>query len=254
MEKTKLTAYQNAAKAALMTWPPHLSGEEADKKVCTETFEELESQCYAKASVESAALGIAKILKLNEEEAVEFGTRLLYGPADAEIFEVVRSRFTVLTYDQILEILAVIHDRWVVNNSSEKTFNKKVARGQLRQYAPAELIGFNEIESDLLFLRPVLEAIGVYVDENVLKAAYYAKVSKYMESQGITSIDTLTTLVAQGRSYYPALTEELALRLAPRVSEVAEQMVENWRANDVESFRIYEERRTLTLRKSESGE
>ena len=254
MEKTNLTAYQKVAKAAFIAWPPYLTEEDSDKKVRTESFEELESQCWAKSSVESAALGIAKTLNLNEEETVEFCARVLYGPADAKIFEIVRSKFTAFSYDQILDVLAAIHDKWVVSNSSEKVFAKKVAKGQLRQYAPLELIGFNEVESDLLFLKPVLEAIGVSVDLNTLKAAYHARVAEYMESKAITSIDTLTSLIAQGRGYYPTLPEELALRLAPEISTVSEQIVENWRTKDAETFQLYQARQVLTLKKSESGE
>ena len=47
----------------------------------------------------------------------------------------------------------------------DKTFNKKCDRKQLRQYAPLELIGWNEVKSDLLFLNPILKSIDVNVND-----------------------------------------------------------------------------------------
>lgn len=138
-------------------------------------------------SVKYAIAGITKELKLSQEEIEEFTQSTIFGPEDSEIFKTVAKAAQSMTEDQQLNILSTIHDGWVVNNSSEKTFNKKVARNQLRQYAPLELIGWNEVESDLLFLDPILAAIDVNVDRNSLEAAYHQRIANYMEKEKINS-------------------------------------------------------------------
>ena len=130
----------------------------------------------------------------------------------------------------------------MVDNSSEKTFNKKVSRNQLRQYAPLELIGWNEVKSDLLFLNPILAAIGVNVDEQSLENEYHSMVASYLEEKEINSPDDLTALVNQGGNYYPELPAHLAERLAPMSEIVSSQMIENWDAKDPETAAIFNER------------
>ena len=236
------TPYQKVAKEALINWNG-LSEEEATVKIMTESVPELDSQVGALPSVGSAILGITKELGLSMREALEFFEASVFGPEDAEIFEVVRKKAQDFSKEQILEVLAIIHNGWVEKNSDEKTINKKIARKQLRQYAPIELIGWNEVKSDLLFLRPVLEVIGVSIDEETLKETYHTRVSKYMDRYNLNSIEDLTSLIKQGRAYYPVLSEELEESLLPRSEEVATQMYENWGAKDQETAQIFANRK-----------
>ena len=122
-----------------------------------------------------------------EEETTNFFEAVINGPENAEIFGVVREKMQGFSEEQKLEVLSTIHDGWVIDNSSEKTFNKKVDRQQLRQYAPLDLIGWNEVRSDLLFLNPILNSIGVQVNEATLEEAYHNRVSRYMEENQIES-------------------------------------------------------------------
>lgn len=193
-------------------------------------------------SVKYAIAGITKELKLSQEEMEEFTQSTIFGPKDSEIFKAVAKAVQSMTEDQQLNILSTIHDGWVVNNSSEKTFNKKVARNQLRQYAPLELIGWNEVESDLLFLDPILAAIDVNVDRNSLEAAYHQRVANYMEKEKINSEVDLTNLVSRGRLYYPTLPTELEERLNPLSQTVSTQIIENWQGKDKISAQIFTER------------
>ena len=142
------------------------------------------------------------------------------------------------TEEQKLGVLTTIHDGWVVDNSSEKTFNKKVDRQQLRQYAPLELIGWNEVKSDLLFLNPVLASVGVQVDEVALAQAYHNRVANYMKEMKINNQYDLTTLVQQGRNYYPVLPKELEARLLPMSEVVSSQIIQNWNTKDIETAQI----------------
>lgn len=236
------TPYQNIAKSALINWNG-LREEEAEKKIQTESIQELEGQVYAMGSVKYAVVGIARQLNLSEDEAINLFEAAVNGPENAEIFTVATEKSRGLTERQKLGVLSTIHDGWVVDNSSEKAFNKKVSRKQLRQYAPLELIGWNEVKSDLLFLNPILIAIGVKVDEQSLENSYHSMVASYLEEKQINSLDDLTALVSQGRNYYPALSSnELDKRLIPMSETVSSQMVENWNVKDHETAAIFNER------------
>lgn len=231
------TPYQNVAKAALINWNG-LSEEEASAKIQTESIQELEGQVYAMGSMKYAVVGIAKQIGLNEEETTKFFEAVINGPENAEIFGVVREKMQGFSEEQKLGVLSTIHDGWVIDNSSEKTFNKKVDRQQLRQYAPLDLIGWNEVRSDLLFLNPILASVGVQVDEETLSQAYHTRVANYMDEMKINSQDDLTALVQQGRNYYPVLPEELEARLLPMSEIVSWQMIQNWNAKDPETAQI----------------
>lgn len=231
------TPYQNVAKAALINWNG-LSEEEANTKIQTESVQELEGQVYAMGSMKYAVVGIAKQIGLNEEETTRFFEVVINGPENAEIFRIVREKIQGFSDEQKLGVLSTIHDGWVVDNSSEKTFNKKVNRQQLRQYAPLDLIGWNEVRSDLLFLNPILESVGIRVDEATLEQAYHTRVASYMEEMKINNQDDLTALVQQGRNYYSVLPEELEARLLPMSKVVSEQIMQNWNAKDPETAQI----------------
>ncbi len=235
------TAYQNIAKSALMNWNG-LSEEEANKKIQIESVQELEGQVGAMNSVENAVIGIAKQLHLTEEEATKFFEAVVNGPEDAEIFKIVTEKTKGFTEEQQLGVLTTIHDGWVVNNSSEKTFKKKADRHQLRQYAPLELIGWNEVKSDLLFLTPILASVGVQVDEEKLKGAYHKQVSNYMEEMQINSEEELTELVKQGRNYYPILPQDLETRLLPMSEEISRELIQNWNEKDKEAAQMFTNR------------
>ena len=235
------TPYRIVAKAAFMKWFNY-SEKEATKKIELESIQELENQVYAMDSIKYAVIGIAKEVGLNEKETTKFFTSIVYGGEDDTIFTIVKSRAVGFTEEQKLNVLSIIHDGWVVNNSSEKVFNKKVSKSQLRQYTPLELIGWNEVTSDLLFLRPVIESIGVELDEEKLSQAYHVRVKNYMDEKQINDIESLTSLVRQGREYYPILPKELEKRLKPMCELISTQLIENWSNNDKETIKIYESR------------
>ena len=63
MDKSNIPYYQ-VAKQALMNWNG-LSEEEAKKVVSSQSFDEIESQVYAKGSLEHAAEGMMKAMGFN---------------------------------------------------------------------------------------------------------------------------------------------------------------------------------------------
>ena len=238
------TPYQNVAKAALMNWNG-LSEAEATQKIQTESVQELEGQVYAMGSMKYAVAGIAEQAKLSEEEALSFAKAVINGPEDAPIFGTVAEKAKGFTEQQQLGVLSTIHDGWVKDNSSEKKFNKKVERQQLRQYAPLELIGWNEVKSDLLFLGPILDSIHVNLNEEALADAYHKNVASYMENHKIDSQDSLETLIASGHEYYKALPASLEVSLAPMIPAVATQMVENWNEKDPQTAQLFQSRQKV---------
>lgn len=240
------TPYQTVAKAALINWNG-LSEEEATKKINTESVSELESQVYALNSMKYAVVGLAKQINLSEEETIEFFEAVVNGPETATIFQTITEKSENLSKQQQLNILSTIHDGWVQDNSSEKTFQKKVQREQLRQYAPLELIGWNEVKSDLLFLTPILNSIGISVNEKTLEESYHQRVEEYLREENINTEEDMTALIAQGSLFYPALPSSLGERLKPVAEVVTTQIITNWQEKDPESLNILNQRQqTLT--------
>lgn len=236
------TPYQTVAKAALMNWNG-LSEEEATKKINTESIKELENQVYALNSMKHAIIGLAKQINLSEEETVEFFEAVISGPETAKIFKTVTKKSETLEEQQQLNILSTIHDGWVQENSNEKTFQKKMQREQLRQYTPLELIGWNEVKSDLLFLTPILNAIGVSVNEESLEESYHQRVESYLRKQKINAEEDITNLIAQGSLFYSALPSELEEKLKPIANIITAQIITNWSEKDPESLNILKQRK-----------
>ena len=235
------TPYQNIAKKALINWNG-LTEQEATEKINNETVEQLESQVYAMDSVKFAVIGIGKEIGLTEEEITNFFTVVVNGPENSELFNLISSKISGISEQQKLNILSVIHDGWVVSNSSEKKFNKKVDRQQLRQYAPLELIGWNEVKSDLLFLEPILSSVGVSVNEETLQKAYYERVADYLENQNINNQTDLINLISKGKAYYSVLPSELEERLKPYNEVVVSQILDNWAKKDMPTSQLFEQR------------
>lgn len=235
------TTYQNIAKSALKTWNG-LTEEEANIKIKTETIKELEEQVYAMNSIKYAVVGITKQINLTEEEALTLFDAVINEKAQLTNFELILKKVQNLTNKQVLAVLSTIHDGKVKENSTEQIFNRKVVKQQLRQYAPLELIGWNEVKSDLLFLKPILNFIGVQVNDNQLAQSYHAIVADYMQQMNLNTQEDLTTLIKQGKAYYPVLPEELEKRLLPMSKIVSSQIIQNWNNKDLESLQIMQNR------------
>lgn len=70
----------------------------------------------------------------------------------------------------IIKMLSVVHDEWVKNNSNNfLRVNDGKPRNKEYQFVPLEMLSWKEAKSDLLFLKPILEAAGVKVDEKKIE-------------------------------------------------------------------------------------
>lgn len=221
----KYTPYRKVAKEALMSWNG-LSEEEASDKVRYEDFDELEGQVYAKDSMQYAIDGIIKYSKkegiseidFNDKDNIEILNRskerlekYIFGDDRFSYSQVLNGEEINLRREMFflkdinpeelaLTCLESIHDGWVKDNQK-----KFMAREKKHQHMPLELIGWKEAKSDLLFLRPILEATGIEVDEQKLEKAYNDKVKRFFRDRKITSKEDLIKQISNGAEFYPAL-------------------------------------------------
>lgn len=232
MEEGRLKIpYYQVAKQALMNWgTPEsnwapLSEEEAEKIINEKSFEEIENLVGAKGSMDYAIQEISKhlsevYLKNHEEDiGLEVLSDCVYREDDdvetLHIMNKISNRVDTRLYTKadmdnlnvqlIMDTLFAVHDGWVKDNESK--FMKKEGKHQLHQYMPSELIGWKEVKSDLLFVRPIFEKFGVEVDEAALEAEYNRRVKEFFLEHDIVGTDDVVSLVTQGKRFYPALEE-----------------------------------------------
>ena len=221
MRKSNIPYYQ-AAKQALMNWNG-LSEEEAEKVISTQTFEEVESQVYAKGSMDYAVGGIKKALNLSDAEAEEL-SKFVYEGGKSKVvdnwkilLELSREELghegaynaihnKTMFNNLIMDTLFAVHDGWVKDNA-----RKFFARDKKHQHMPSELIGWKEVKADLLFVRPIFEAAGIEVNEEELEQVYNNRVKEFFLDRGIKTSRELSDSITQGEDFYPALSGQSAI-------------------------------------------
>ena len=199
-------------------------------------------------SVNTALESLSNILNLTKEEQKNLKEAVYNGPLNAKIFKIISLKayqiFNQNREELILKILEDIHNNWVKNNSDEKTFNKKEIKGQLRQYLPLELIGFNEVESDLLFIEPILYSIGIEINREKLQEKYHLKLKEYLKKYTINNQEDLEYHISLGKEIYSTLKENnIESNIKNKSHIIAEQLINNWYEQDNESFTIFENRK-----------
>ena len=218
--KLKIPYYQ-VAQQALMNWNG-LSEEQAQKIVLEQSFQEVDSQVYAKGSMDYAIDGMCKfmsekmdllVLEGDKKELADF----VYNGGKSGIAEELESmsafangtrglpgkeypKTKSLLDNMIMDTLFAVHDGWVQDNV--KKFN---AREKKHQHMPSELIGWKEVKADLLFVRPIFEAAGVQVNEEELEQVYNGRVKEFFLDHGIQTARNLSDSITQGEEFYPAL-------------------------------------------------
>lgn len=125
--------------------------------------------------------------------------------ADKLIFEIIAKKLLAIEdkEDMILFVLKAIHDGWCLDNAGR--FEKKISKGQEYQFLPLQMIGYEEATSDLLFVRPILAAVGVQVNDEKLQHAFAVDVAKFFNENNISSKEALKNYVLHGK--YSARTE-----------------------------------------------
>ena len=219
--------YYEVAKEALMKWNG-LSEEEANKIIAESSYEEIERMVGAEGSMKYAIDGIISCLKnvsmkylmIDQFEEIYLRQALnqivFEGNTDYEGFgkflddvkgyvseghEYYDDFFDEAKFNEsefALAILKNVHNGWVWDNR-EQFFTKKQERGQQYQYLPISLIGWDEAKSDLLFVKPILDKIGIQIDENELKEVYCGKTQKLLDRYGVKSKEDLSDRIMNVR-------------------------------------------------------
>lgn len=104
--------------------------------------------------------------------------------------------------EDILSILSTIHDAWAKNNPNNFL---KPDRNKERQFVDLRLLNWGEVESDLIFLQPILEAAGVTLDMEALREAHEMQQIQYLLDNKIFSHEDLVAHISQGSKVYSAL-------------------------------------------------
>ena len=203
--------YYKVAKEALMSWNG-LSEEEATKILKSSSFEEIEGQVWAKGSMDYAIDSIANSLMLSDEDSQEL-SNLVYQGGESNIkntcfqklIELSGTKYKDVHSDEmmnniIMDTLFSVHDGWVKDNQK-----KFMARDKKHQHMPSELIGWKEAKADLLFIRPIFEALDIKVNEEELEQVYNDRIKEFFLDRKIMTSRNLSDSITQGEEFYPAL-------------------------------------------------
>lgn len=195
--------YNKIAKQALMNWNG-LSEQDANEMITNSSFEEIESQVYAKSSIDYAIDELTDNFHLTDKEGLEdyvfSGTPVYIDKIEKYMFSKNKNDGKI-NYDNIIQVLSAVHDGWVKDNQK-----KFMAREKKHQHMPIELIGWKEAKADLLFVKPILESMNIQIDETELENAYNDRVKKFFLDKGIISKESLVNLISKGEQFYPALS------------------------------------------------
>jgi len=102
----------------------------------------------------------------------------------------------------VLKILSNIHDAWVKKNSDNFL---KPNRNKERQFVSLQLLDWGEVESDLVFLKPILAEAGIQIDEESLRQEHEIQQQEYFIDNNIFSHEDLVNHLKNSSRYYPAL-------------------------------------------------
>lgn len=189
---------------ALMNWNG-LSKSEAIEKTEELGNAERASNEVTYGSEMASIDGISQILGLSKEEieimTSDINTR---DAVSEELASKVKSQLEEKGLNaSVIEILSVIHDNWVKSNGNK--FEDPKRMGKLYQFVDLKLLDFNEAKLDLLFLRPILEANGIEIDEVALQQEFLHEQQLFLTQNGIKDTADLQEKLGQGASFYPPL-------------------------------------------------
>lgn len=105
-------------------------------------------------------------------------------------------------YKNILNVLSIVHDNWVRNNPNNFL---KPERNKERQFVPLELLNWDEVVNDLVFLAPILEVSGIDIDKETLKREFDIMQKEYMINNKIFSHNDLVNHLMKGSRFYGVL-------------------------------------------------
>lgn len=251
--------YRKVAKEAIMSWNG-ASEAEATAAIESQSYDDLESQCYATGSMESGIKGILKYLQEQGIDTSDINPDDLhsdvFGPKEAT--ETVAQTGALAALGEkikgvenpealVVDTLSTIHDDW-----SRGAARKFFQREKKHQHMPIELIGWKEAKADLLFLKPILEGAGVEVSDEQLQLSYYDRVKAFQDANNLHTTEEIASAIQGGAEFYPALegqTEITDFMATPEgAATVAQQIAENGIGGDT-GYQAY-----LAVKAEQGGE
>ena len=227
--------YYQVAKSALMKWNG-LSEEEANKIINYSTEEKIEEMVDAKKSINYAIQRISEVLDIDKEELSIAVYKTRRSPIADYIFKPAFTEKGIEPNELILDTLFAVHDGWVKDKSE-----KFMARDKKHQHMPSELIGWEEVKADLVFVKPIFEYMGIKVDEKELETVYNESVKNFFLDRNIKTKEDLSKEILKGEEFYPALSGQTAnisfLQNKEQVDNIVIPQIESKGIGKVESVR-----------------
>lgn len=158
----------------------------------------------------SSIKGIVKVLGLSTEMEEKMMQDVYESDTiSPEIAKEIQKKIIGITgtaNPNIIRMLSTVHDEWVRNNPNN--FMKETEKGRRNkeyQFVPLELLSWKEAKSDLLFLKPILEASGIEIDERQVEEQFEVAQKEFLAEHGIVSKEALKEKLQSGSKFYPAL-------------------------------------------------
>ena len=159
--------YRKVAKEAIMSWNG-ASEEEATAAIESQSYDELENQCWATGSMESGLKGILKSLQEQGIDVSDINSDDLhtdvFGPAEA-------------------------------TETATQTGALAALGEKIKQTESPEALVVDTLS----------EGAGVEVSDDELQLSYYDRVSAFQQEHGTSTTEGLVAAIQQGESFYPAL-------------------------------------------------
>ena len=159
---------------------------------------------------------IKKIAQLSDEEAKRFEEDVFTkSSVSPDIAQKVKTAFETLgTEAKVIESLVSIHDNWVRNhgdNFQKITTNKEgnqEKRDKDYQFVDLRLMSFDKdgARADLIFIQPILESCGIYIDMSKLQDAFEQAQKSFLDEKNIHTHEDLLRHVEQGSATYSPLS------------------------------------------------
>lgn len=229
-----------------MSWNG-LSDKEATHIVATQSFADLENQCWATSSIIYAINKIGDILQLTNSRKEDFTNAILskdhtfINLYDETIYKNISDKWKYANFNdeyKTLFILESVHNGWVKDNV--KKFNKEGRENKRYQHLPLEIIGWKEAKADLLFVEPILNAIGVELNEEKLEKLYNSKCARYYDLMDIEDVNDLADHILHINKTYVYATKENKAQDEKVALEMANQVIERMPQKAKEMININE--------------
>lgn len=170
--------YKNIANTCLIAWYPDMSRAERDALLERGDFEEIEGYIGAKNSIDTAIDAVRGDLERYQIFLpTDFSDIVYFSDTPNSDVEKLTIRIgknraidECVMANIAVHALARIHMRWIEDNK-KKFFDPK-RRDKRFMFLPIEMIGWEEVLKDYVFLRPVLQLLCIKPETHLMRQTY----------------------------------------------------------------------------------